>query len=63
LQVVEYGSAGWLLRSGTSQLALLDHATDAQRALALAQRHTAQCCIGRDNRRPKRANYIITYWR
>src|SRR6266536_4119812 len=41
---------------------VLDNQADAQAALAMTQRHTAQCFIGRDNTRPNRADYIVEYW-
>lgn len=62
LRIVNEGEAGWLLTDGRSRMAMLDTEADARKALALAQRHTAQCFIGRGNRRPNRRDYIVTYW-
>jgi hypothetical protein len=62
LSVVDEGSTGWLLTDGVSRMKELDNASDAQNALALAQRHTAHCFIGRDNSRPNRDEYIVEYW-
>ncbi len=42
---------------------MLDDQTDAQKALALAKRHTAHCFIGRDNTRSNRKDYIQEYWK
>lgn len=62
LRIVDEGASGWLLTDGVSRMEILDNQVDAQRALALAQRHTAHCFIGRDNTRPNRADYIVEYW-
>jgi hypothetical protein len=62
LSVVNEGASGWLLTDGVARMEVLDNATDAQRALALARRHTAQCFIGRDNTRADRRAYIVEYW-
>jgi hypothetical protein len=63
LKSVRVGDRGWLLTDGSHQIVLLDNADDAGKALALAQRHTAHCFIGRDNPRPNRDDYIIGYWK
>lgn len=62
LTIVDEGANGWLLSDGTSRMKLLDNQADAQKALALAQRHTLQCFIGRGNTRSNRASYIVQYW-
>lgn len=62
LRIVDEGAAGWLLTDGVSRMLILDDEQDAQDALALAQRHTAHCFIGRDNTRPDRKDYIVEYW-
>jgi hypothetical protein len=62
LRIVNEGAAGWLLTDGRSRMQMLDNETDARNALALARRHTARCFIGRNNRRPNRLDYIVTYW-
>lgn len=63
LTVVDEGASGWLLTDGRSRMLTLDNATDAQSALAVAQRHTSHCFIGRGNQRANRANYVLEYWR
>jgi hypothetical protein len=62
LRIVDEGANGWLLTDGPMRMQMLDNQADAERALALAQRHTAQCFIGRDNTRPERKRYITEYW-
>lgn len=62
LRIVNEGSRGWLLTDGVSRMHMLDNRRDAERALALARRHTAQCFIGRDNTRPNRKDFIVEYW-
>lgn len=62
LRIVNEGAGGWLLTDGGSRMLTLDNRADAERALALARRHTAHCFIGRDNRRTNRRDYIMEYW-
>ncbi len=63
LKIEEIGDKGWRLSDGHSWMNVLDNRDDAEAALALAQQHNYQCFIGRDNRRPDRANYIVQYWK
>lgn len=62
LRIVNEGATGWILTDGASAMLMLDNQADAERALALAQRHTSHCFIGRDNTRPDRARYVSHYW-
>jgi hypothetical protein len=66
LDIRDAGSKGWYLveevRGQMRQMLLLDDKDDAYAALALVQRHTAHCFIGRDNTRPNRLDYIVDYW-
>jgi hypothetical protein len=62
LSIINEGASGWLLTDGVSRMLILDNQTDAQNALALAQRHTEHCFIGRDNTRSNRLSYIVEYW-
>jgi LysM repeat protein len=62
LRIVDEGARGLLLTDGRMRMEMLDNKVDAQDALALAQRHTAQCFIGRGNKRPNRMDYIVEYW-
>jgi hypothetical protein len=63
LSIVNEGAQGWLLTDSSSRMLLLDDQTDAQKALALAKRHTTHCFIGRDNKRSNRRDYIVEYWK
>ncbi len=62
LSISDAGAEGWRLVQGTMWMALLDTKADAEQALAVARRHTAQCFIGRGNSRPDRKRYIVQYW-
>lgn len=62
LKIVDEGASGWLLTDGRSRMLVLDDRQDAERALALARRHTSHCFIGRDNNRPNRRDYVHEYW-
>jgi hypothetical protein len=63
LSIRNEGAQGWLLTDGASRMLMLDNQADAQRALAVARRHTHHCFIGRNNTRPNRYQYIVHYWR
>jgi hypothetical protein len=62
LSIEDLGDLGWRLVSSTSAMLLADDLDDAQKALALAQLHSQRCFIGRDNDRPDRFRYIVTFW-
>jgi hypothetical protein len=62
LALEDLGTLGWRLNSSTSAMLLADDLDDAQAALALAQLHSQRCFIGRDNSRPDRSRYIVTFW-
>lgn len=55
-------AAGWLFRSGSMAMALAHDFNDALAGLQVIERHTKQCFIGRDNKRPDRGRYIMTWW-
>ena len=61
LYVVQEGDH-WLLTDGSMRMQMLDNQTDANHALAVAQRYTQQCFVGRDNTRPDRRRYITEYF-
>jgi hypothetical protein len=62
LKIVNEGATGWLLTDGSSRMLILDTEQDAKNALILAQAHSKQCFIGRNNTRPNRKDYIAHYW-
>ena len=62
LKVIDEGNNGWVLTDGRSRMLMLDNEADAKDALELARRYTAQCFIGRDNKRSNRSDYIVEYW-
>ena len=63
LRVAEVGAQGFVLADARQRLLLADTKEDARRAWEIAQRHDAQCFIGRGNRRPNQRDYIVQYWR
>lgn len=63
LRAVDLGAAGWAVMDGATQIALLDNQPDVTATLALAQRHSARCFIGRANTRPNPLAYVVGYWK
>jgi C1A family cysteine protease len=53
---------GWRLKEGNHWMLLADDLNDALAVLRVVERHTRMCFIGRDNHRPNRKSYIMTYW-
>ena len=53
---------GWRLKEGNHWMLLADDLDDALTVLRVVERHTKMCFIGRDNHRPNRKSYIMTYW-
>ncbi len=63
LNVASAGSSGWSLAAGGRQLMLLDTAADANEMLAVAQKYSNQCFIGRGNTRSTPSAYTLPYWK
>lgn len=66
-RAVDLGAAGWSIVEAAPgrrvhSLLMAHDMDDALAALHLVQRHRRICHIGRDNRRPNRKDYIMTYW-
>jgi len=61
LQIVQEPD-DWLLTDGHEAMYTLDNPVDAANALALAQRYSVNCFIGRENTRANRLAYIVDYW-
>lgn len=53
---------GWRIKSGKSWMLMAHDLNDALAMLRIVERHTRMCFIGRDNKRPDRKAYIMTYW-
>ncbi len=53
---------GWRLKEGSHWMLLAHDMNDALAILRIVERHTRMCFIGRDNNRPNRKSYIMTYW-
>ena len=53
---------GWRIKDGNHWMLLAHDLNDALAILRVVERHTKMCFIGRDNQRPNRKNYIMTYW-
>lgn len=58
----DLNTAGWRLRDGDDSMLLAHDLNDALAALRVVERYSRQCFIGRDNTRPDRKHYIMTYW-
>jgi hypothetical protein len=63
LAVASAGATGWTLSAGSQQLLLLDSADDANTMLAVAQKYSSRCFIGRGNTRANPSSYILQYWK
>jgi hypothetical protein len=63
LRAVNLGATGWAVMDGATQIALLDNQPDVNATLALAQRYSARCFIGRANTRPNPLAYVVGYWK
>ncbi len=53
---------GWRLKEGNHWMLMAHDMNDALATLRVVERHTKMCFIGRDNNRPDRKSYIMTYW-
>lgn len=53
---------GWRLKEGNHWMLLAHDLNDALAVLRVVERHTKMCFIGRNNHRPNRKSYIMTYW-
>lgn len=53
---------GWRIKDGRHWMLLAHDMNDALAILRIVERHTRMCFIGRDNTRPNRKHYIMTYW-
>jgi hypothetical protein len=59
---VDLGAPGWRIRDGNHWMLLAHDLNDALAILGIVERYTRMCFIGRDNHRPNRKSYIMTYW-
>jgi hypothetical protein len=53
---------GWRLKEGNLWMLLANDLNDALAVLQVVERYTKMCFIGRNNHRPNRKSYIMTYW-
>lgn len=53
---------GWRLKEGNHWMLMAHDMNDGLAILRVVERHTRMCFIGRNNRRPNRKSYIMTYW-
>jgi Bacterial Ig-like domain (group 2) len=63
LRITDNGAQGFTLLDGRKTLVVADSRDDAQKIWEVAQQHSAQCFIGRGNRRPNQRDYVVQYWR
>jgi C1A family cysteine protease len=55
-------AAGWRLQDGEHWMLIAHDMNDALAMLQVVERHTRLCFIGRNNTRPNRKDYIMTYF-
>lgn len=53
---------GWVIKDGGHLIVKAHDMNDALAALQNVERHSRICFIGRNNKRPNRKGYIMTYW-
>ena len=53
---------GWRIKEGNHWMLLAHDLNDALAILRVVERYTKMCFIGRNNHRPNRKSYIMTYW-
>ena len=53
---------GWRIKEGNHWMLLAHDLNDSLAVLRIVERHTRMCFIGRNNDRPNRKSYIMTYW-
>lgn len=53
---------GWRIKEGNLWMLMAHDMNDALALLRIVERYTRMCFIGRDNQRPDRKSYIMTYW-
>lgn len=53
---------GWHITEGDHWMLLAHDLNDALAVLRVVERYTKMCFIGRNNQRPNRMSYIMTYW-
>lgn len=53
---------GWRINEGKHWMLMAHDLNDALAMLRIVERHTRMCFIGRDNTRPNRKSYIMTYF-
>lgn len=61
LRVVDEGARGFLVTDGRSRIQMLATRADAERVVEVMRDHSARCFVGRDNDRPDRRRYIVSY--
>ena len=61
LTAVLMGSSGWSIRDGNHMMFIADNEADAKAIISVLKNYTKVGFIGRDNKRPDRKNYIMTY--
>ncbi|HAC20726.1 MAG TPA: hypothetical protein DCF91_01350 [Porphyromonadaceae bacterium] len=55
-------AAGWRIQEGNHWMLIAHDMNDALAMLGVVERYTRMCFIGRDNKRPNRKDYIMTYF-
>lgn len=62
VKAVDLDSQGWRIHEGDHWMLIAHDMNDALAMLQVVERHSRMCFIGRNNNRPNRMDYIMTYF-
>lgn len=62
VKAVDLDAQGWRIHEGDHWMLIAHDMNDALAMLQVVERHSRLCFIGRDNKRPNRKDYIMTYF-
>ena len=62
VKALDLDAQGWRIHEGQHWMLIANDMNDALSELQVVERHSRICFIGRDNHRPNRADYIMTYF-
>lgn len=62
VKALDIDAQGWRIHEGDHWMLIAHDMNDALAMLRVAERHSRICFIGRNNQRPNRKNYIMTYF-
>lgn len=62
VKAVDLNAQGWRIHEGDHWMLIAHDMNDALAMLQVVERHSRMCFIGRNNNRPNRKDYIMTYF-